>query len=61
MIECDELRCECDDQTETFGINRNQSHSPQQQLLIRRRVHTTPTAIFAFHDSQEVSTTYNYN
>ena len=52
MIECDELRCECDVQTETFGINRNQkhirnqSHSPQQQSLIRRRVHTTPTATF---------------
>ena len=63
MIECDELRCECDVQTETFGINRNQNHSPQhaQQSLIRRRVHTTPTAIFAFHDSQEVSTTDNYN
>ena len=67
-MKCDELRCECDVQTETFGINRNQnhirnqSHSPQQQSLIRRhlirkRVHTTPTAIFAFHDSQEVSTT----
>ena len=63
MIECDVLRCECDVQTETFGINRNQmhirnqGHSPQQQSLNRRRVHTTPTAIFAFHDSQEVSTT----
>ena len=62
---CDELRCACNFQTETYGINRNQnhmrnqSHSPQQQSLIRRRlikrrVHTTPTAIFAFHDSQAV-------
>ena len=59
MIECDGLRCKCDVQTETFGINRNQnhirnqSHSPQQQSLIRRhlirkRVHTLPQLFLHF-------------
>ena len=30
MIECDELRYECDDQSETFRINRDQNRSPHQ-------------------------------